>query len=260
MRINRPLPGAESLLKASKRIVHVVRLESIDSTDLLARRIIAEAADEDEILAATLIIAQSQRKGRGRRGHEWVSPSGGLYLDYLRSGFSEDQLKYFSLCGAVALCRVLEELGPVQPKIKWPNDILLEGGKLGGFLCYALRAAESYAAIGLGLNVGEAPDPGPEAKYPARALKEVLPDVEVDPGGLAIAFVEAFEAALEDLPSSRLAWASRLAHRPGEKMKVCLENGEEISGEFEGVDADGCLLVKNAEGLRKLSSGDIFPV
>lgn len=253
-------PEAERILRDSKHIVHAIILDSIESTDALARRIIAETADEDQPLPPTLILAKSQRKGRGRRGRSWVSPEGGLYLNYIRSGFFPEKLKYLSLGVAVALCRVLESLGPIHPRIKWPNDILLEGGKLAGFLCYVLRAEESYGSIGLGMNLRRAPELGPEAPYEAQALADMIPEAELDPQRLSIAFVEALESALKDLSSTHGAWCSRLLHRPGEKIRVSLESGEEFVGEYEGVDQDGCLLLRTGTGPRKLSSGEVFQV
>lgn len=251
-------PEAESILRDSSNIVHAIILDSIDSTDALARNIIAEAAREDQPLAPTLILAKSQRKGRGRRGHSWVSPEGGLYLNYIRSGFSPEELKYLSLGVAVALCRVLESLGPIHPRIKWPNDIFLEGAKLAGFLCYVLRAEESYGSIGLGMNLRRAPELGPEAPYEARALRAAIPEAKLDPQPLSIAFVEALESALKDLSLTHDAWRSRLLHRPGEKIRGFLENGEAFVGEYQGVDQDGCLLLQTETGLRKLSSGEVF--
>jgi len=253
------LPGSRNILRESEHLVHAVMLESIDSTDLLARRLIAEAATEDEALPATLILAGSQHRGRGRRGHEWISPTGGLYLNYLRSAFSETELKHLSLFAASALCSFLEALGTPRLTIKWPNDLLFEGGKLGGILCYVLRGEENYASIGLGLNLQTAPDPGKDALFPSRCLAQILPDLRLDPVSLALSFIDALESAIRNPASSRENWSSHLLHRRGDILKIGLEDGTEFEGEFEGVDGEGCLLLRVDGEHRKLSSAEILP-
>jgi len=253
------LPGSRNILQESEHLVHAVLLESIDSTDLLARRLISEAAAEDDALPATLILAGSQRLGRGRRGHEWMSPAGGLYLNYLRSGFSETELKHLSLLAASALCSFLEALGTPRLTIKWPNDLLFEGGKLGGLLCYVLRGEKNYASIGLGLNLQTAPDPGKAALFPSRCLTQILPDLRLDRVSLALSFINALESAIKNPAASRENWSSRLLHQRGDVLKIGLEDGTEFEGEFEGVDGEGCLLLRIDGEHRKFTSAEILP-
>jgi len=253
------LPESLEIRQCLDQPANVMILERIDSTDLLARSIIADASEDEVEIPPTLILAGAQNRGRGRLNRLWVSPVGGFYFNYLRSGFSPLQLRVFSICTAVALCRTMEELGVDDLRLKWPNDLILADGKLGGVLCYVLRSRYSYGSAGIGLNLGPPPEFEVTNAYPAASLASRIesgPDVIRD---LAVSFVQKFESALGDIPPSLDYWTSRLIHQPGERISVKLDSGEVLKAVFEGVGAEGQLVLQTEQGQRILSSAEIFP-
>lgn len=143
-------------------------------------------------------LAEYQSAGRGRRGRGWIAPFGsGLCLSYAWL-FREPpgELAALSLAAGVAALRALAACGVTGVRLKWPNDLLLDGGKLGGILCElrAEAAGPAYVVIGLGLNV----------RLPAEARARIA-DASAADGGLA-------PASLCDAgaPPSRNLLAARL--------------------------------------------------
>ena len=130
---------------------------------LFAYRIIGSTNSTAKMLAdsgaadGTLIVAEEQSGGRGRRDNAWYSPAGGgIWASLiLRPGMRRSQLGSLGLLAALSVCLALEEQGSFRPKIKWPNDIYLNGKKIAGILCEAgwLGGELKYVILGLGVNV-----------------------------------------------------------------------------------------------------------
>ena len=137
---------------ASRLLTSLVLLESVDSTNAEALRR-AEAGDSSGLVCS----AEQQTAGRGRRGRQWVSPfASNLYLSLLRK-FDQGAaaLEGLSLAVGVAVARALEAAGMPAVQLKWPNDILFDGAKLGGVLLEMIgdAAGPCKVVIGVGLNV-----------------------------------------------------------------------------------------------------------
>lgn len=142
----------------------------------------------------TAVLAAEQTAGRGRRGRPWVSPRGGLWLSVLCRPATDPAAEVLSLRVALVVARVVERHAPpVALELKWPNDLVLDGRKLGGILCEAHWQADSspWVAVGLGLNLHN-PIP-PELVDRAVALADYAP--EVTPELLAPDVVTAVAAA-----------------------------------------------------------------
>ena len=105
----------------------------------------------------TLVIAEMQEKGRGRKGRSWVSlPEGGIYLSLiLRPNLMPSQVVQIPLIAGVALTKAIRETVPLQPMIKWPNDIFIGKKKVGGILTEMSSEIDgvNYVVLGIGLNV-----------------------------------------------------------------------------------------------------------
>jgi BirA family biotin operon repressor/biotin-[acetyl-CoA-carboxylase] ligase len=156
----------------------VYYLEITASTNDLAKTLGAEGAPE-----GTLVVAEAQTAGRGRLGRNWLSPPGvGLYVSLLlRPPLPCRDLPPLTLTAAVAVVRALTRITGVTPGIKWPNDLLLSGKKIGGILTELKTDGDRpYVVVGLGLNVNTREFP-PElegrATSLARELKRPLPRV-----------------------------------------------------------------------------------
>ncbi len=114
-----------------------------------AARLVEEGVDE-----GTVVIAERQSAGRGRQGRSWVSQPGNLLLSVLFRP-TMAQLPFISIIGGVAAARAVRKTTGLDPRIKWPNDLMLNGRKAAGILAESAIVGESvcYAVLGIGLNV-----------------------------------------------------------------------------------------------------------
>lgn len=212
-------------------------------------------------------LAEFQARGRGRRGREWVSPFGaGLCLS-VSWRFSEapSQLSALSLAAGVAVRRALAQHGVADARLKWPNDILHAGRKLGGILCElrAEVAGPAYVVIGVGINVtlpervrrgieagGLQPMALADLGLAALPSRSALAASLI--GQLALVLVE-FEQAGFGPFLEEWRTADALAARP-----VRLQHGEQVvDGIARGIDQDGALLLEAGGRLERVVSGEV---
>lgn len=237
-----------------------VLLDRIDSTN-------AEALRRAPHLAAPVwILAREQLAGRGRRGRAWAGPPGNFSASLaLPDAGSPAQAARLSFVAALALHDVLARLvGPLaQVAIKWPNDVLLNGRKISGILLESSSngARPTRLAVGIGLNLAHAPpadrlEPG---AVPPIALREVLgeavtPEAFLD--HLAPAFAH-WQARLADegFAPVREAWLARAA-RLGQMITARMPYLTR-SGRFDGIDAEGALILMTDQGRETIPAADI---
>ncbi|MBD3263924.1 MAG: biotin--[acetyl-CoA-carboxylase] ligase, partial [Candidatus Omnitrophica bacterium] len=122
----------------------------VDSTNDMAFKLAQEGAPE-----VTAVYSDTQKKGRGRRGREWCSPPGGIYVSFVvRPARALQELKFLPVIVSYALIKVLRQNGIKDAYIKWPNDVMIENKKVAGVLVEArVSARVEFAVIGIGLNV-----------------------------------------------------------------------------------------------------------
>ena len=230
---------------------------SVDSTNNLAKELASAGAPE-----GTVLIADAQTGGRGRLGRSFQSPSGvGIYLSVILRPECPPQALMHLTCGAgVAMCRAVEQAAGFRPKIKWTNDLVFDGRKLGGILTELKvnsRGLAEYAVIGIGINcLQSAEDFPPELCGFAGSLAMFAPD-PIDRAKLAAEMV----ASLFDMsrtPRQLLMDRYRLdCMTIGTDVSV-LRGGEVRYGHAEGVDAEGALLVRFPDGrLEAVNSGEV---
>ncbi|HYJ53759.1 MAG TPA: biotin--[acetyl-CoA-carboxylase] ligase [Allosphingosinicella sp.] len=195
----------------------------------------------------TWLRAGRQTGGKGRQGREWRSPGGNLYASTLvRLLPGDPPAPTLALVAAVALQEVARRHAP-EVRIKWPNDLLVEGAKVAGIL---LERHGDAVVIGFGVNLATHPE---DLGRPATSLgTPVAPD----------AFLERLATALRDwltlwrkegFATVRAAWL-RAAHPAGTPL---VSNGAE--GVFEGLDESGALRLRLADGsIRLIHAGDVF--
>ena len=211
------------------------------------------------------ITAERQIRGRGRQGRVWVSEPGNLYASLLLidPAHDPDRLSTLPLAVACAVHGTLASLPGANRqdfKIKWPNDVLIEGKKISGILLEsaALDDGRLAVAIGIGINCNHHPEP---ALYHATDLAEL--GLDISPEALFQHLATTMAATLQawnhgkGFPLIRAEWL-RLAKGVGEKIIVNLSSGA-LEGTFDDIDATGRLVLRLQKGeTRLISAGDVF--
>lgn len=231
-----------------------------DSTNLRARQLAAEGAPE-----GTLVVAETQLQGRGRRGRGWHSPAGeGIYASLiLRPRIQPQEATQLVLLAAVAVAEALLASAELPFTIKWPNDILVGGKKIAGILLEMSLETErvDHVVIGLGLNVNP----------PAGGLPPELAGIATSLGaaaGRTFSRAELLRRCLEKLEGLydrflagerepiRRRW-HELAGIVGERVRIAGID-RIYAGRVVEIDADGFLILESAAGAReRILAGDL---
>ena len=255
------LPGTSAKDPAPHRFGKPLhRYASLESTNDKALDLLEEGAPE-----GTLVLADEQTRGRGRRDRLWHSPAGvSLYASLiLRPRLPATLLPLVSLTAAVGAARALEEWGGLRGvAIKWPNDLLLGEKKLGGILAEARGESGSAAiVVGVGLNVNLVDFPaGMEGEATSLRLASGRPWDREPLLGAILAFWEAeYDRLLAAGPAPLLeAMLQRSAHPRGSLVEIDLGGGEILNGTFAGYGGSGELLLQEAGGaVRPLHVGEV---
>ncbi|WP_170132214.1 biotin--[acetyl-CoA-carboxylase] ligase [Hoeflea marina] len=210
------------------------------------------------------ITADRQLGGRGRRGRQWISEPGNLYSSLLLVDPAPvAALASLPLAVAVAVHEAIRRSLPtdsVEPRLKWPNDVRVDGRKIAGILIESEQLANGRRAvvIGCGINVAHRPEAG---LYPATCLKEL--GARCSPQELfARLYVTMTEAlALWDrgrgIAAIRAGWLER-AEGVGSAITVRLPD-RDLHGLFDGIDAEGRLILLAPDGQKQcIAAGDVF--
>ncbi|ADO43362.1 biotin--[acetyl-CoA-carboxylase] ligase [Ketogulonicigenium vulgare] len=228
--------------------------DSIDSTMLEARRQLALG-----LTRPLWILAHDQTAGHGRRGRAWTHPAGNFAGTVVfRPGGTPHSAGLRSFLMSNALRTALSAfVDPARLGLKWPNDVLLDGGKIAGILLEssAQGAAVDWLAIGVGVNLAMAPDSDGAAFAPV-ALGAHPPHPEVFLTHLARAFA-AQEAifATDGFAPIRNEWLKHAVMR-GKTITARLPNVT-YEGRFDGIDDDGNLMLTCADGPRTIAAAEV---
>ncbi|RTL57034.1 MAG: biotin--[acetyl-CoA-carboxylase] ligase [Rhodocyclaceae bacterium] len=222
------------------------------NTQLLAR---AEAGAP----SGSVLVADRQSAGRGRRGRAWYGAPGDSLTFSLLWRFPENSPApaALSLAVGLGLARGLESMGVEGLGLKWPNDLLLRGRKLGGVLVELQAGQLRSAVIGVGLNLHLATDLPSEIKGLAAALDETPGECGREPVLAALLsglLTTLDEYAVVGFAGLRDAWLARHAYQ-GQMVRI--SGGMDMEGQCAGVDADGGLLLQTSQGVRAVVSGDV---
>jgi len=234
----------------------------VSSTNEQLRHFAKEGARE-----GTVLLAESQSEGRGRFGKRWFSPFGvNLYGSILfRPLITPKQAPVFSFIASLALADAIREMGP-QPAIKWPNDILIERKKVAGVLVDLATSGEllDYVVLGVGVNLNvekkQLVDALGEAGQAATSLREVM-GVEIDRNAFTASFLNFLDEWFQVYRGHGESFVIRawqdLDILTGRRVEVKAEHSA-IEGRVVGVDAEGCLLLRDPMGRRhQIVGGEI---
>ena len=212
-------------------------LESVDSTN--------RQALEARLARWDAVVAREQTAGRGRRGQGWESPPGGLYISVVMENIS-----LLPLRAGLAARDALQPFCPKRIGLKWPNDLLCAGGKLGGVLC---EAEDDFAVVGIGVNLQG--NPPLEGTTTLEAVGGRLPPA-VDWQAQLCPLVEAVIENLRQivkLPCPEFL-ALYCVHDRLLGQDVSWEGG---CGTALAVGEDGALEVRTAAGTERLYAGEV---
>jgi BirA family transcriptional regulator, biotin operon repressor / biotin---[acetyl-CoA-carboxylase] ligase len=228
----------------------LVALASVGSTNDEAARLADAGAPE-----GTVVWSREQTGGRGRRGRHWASPVDNLYSStILRPDCAAPRAAELGFVAALAVADIVP--ADRQVRLKWPNDVLVDGGKIAGILLESAvgRAGQvDHVVAGIGLNVGFAPQL-PEMRYPGAALGgSVEAALEELTAALAARLAQWRRAGFETVRAAWLAQAGPI----GAEVDVRLGD-ELVRGRFAGLDRQGALLLDTAAGPRKIVSGELL--
>ncbi|MGA0613754.1 biotin--[acetyl-CoA-carboxylase] ligase [Paracoccus sp. KR1-242] len=238
-----------------------VILARTDSTNAEAMR------QAPSLTGPTWIMTHEQVAGRGRRGRGWVMPAGNFAGTLvLRPKGDPEAVAQLSFVAALALYDALSDAcGPAaRLAIKWPNDVLLNGGKIAGILLESLGSGRSIQAVAVGIGVNLAAAPTTSAVEPG-AVRPVSVREETGFTVAAEDFLDllapAFARWLAQFETYgfapiRNAWLARAA-RLGETI-IARTGQNETRGVFDGIDETGALVLTTPSGRRVLPAADVF--
>jgi len=238
----------------------LVRLDTVDSTNSEARR----RADMGEP-GPLWVWSARQSKGRGRAGREWTSQVGNLFASLLiRLNCPLQTASELALVAGIITYETVAKLiayeGRAELLLKWPNDVLLAEEKVAGMLLENVGTPNDQGCVvvvGTGINLAHHPENLPQ------------PAISLDAYGLSVSPGDALEVLAATtkewlqrwgegatFPTIRRAWLDR-AGPLGRPLLVRL-NGTELEGTYAGLDPEGALRLKTAEGEHRITAGDVF--
>lgn len=210
----------------------------------------------------TVIVAYRQIKGRGRRGRTWEDLPGNLYMTYITyldcPLLRALQLSFVTCVAVGEYLRAQMPPGPVLT-YKWPNDVLLNGRKVGGLLLESFPVPEKKETaylLSCGLNLVTQPQ---EVRYPTTSLQNE---------NIYLSLEETLHGITASLSSYITLWKEQgfspiydlwMKYAAGVDQKISFDlQGILQTGIFKGIDREGALLLRTSEGLKKFSAGDVL--
>ncbi|MBY0277585.1 biotin--[acetyl-CoA-carboxylase] ligase [Candidatus Binatia bacterium] len=236
----------------------IVHRTTIDSTNRLA----AEQARGGAV-EGTIVVAEQQTAGRGRLGRTWVSPASvNLYMSVvLRPRIPPLEVPRLTLVAGLAVAEAIRDSGTFQPRIKWPNDVLLDGRKVAGILTELEAEADRvrFVIVGIGVNLNATrTDFPPDLKTKATSLL-LAGGAPVDRAAFTGRLLTRLDAAYAAFLSGGFA---ALRHRYEELhglvgLAVTIDGTPPLAGTVRGVDDGGALLVESGGALQRVVSGEV---
>ncbi|MFQ5970341.1 MAG: biotin--[acetyl-CoA-carboxylase] ligase [Nitrososphaerales archaeon] len=237
----------------------------LDSTQDIAIKLAEAGAQE-----GTVVIAEKQKKGRGRVGRKWIAPEGGIWLStILRPKIPTAESTILPLAAALAVCNAIKSECKLDAKLKWPNDVIIGGRKVSGILAEMSCEADTvnYVVIGIGVNANvdvkkiESTIKDTEGYYGITSLRSKS-GKKIDRIKLVRKILVELEEIYLDLEEERSdmiiqAWKDN-SETLGTNVTVSL-NEMCFEGKAIDIDYDGALLVKLPNGsIKRIVAGDVF--
>ncbi len=210
----------------------------------------------DELKAPCIVTAEAQTKGRGRRGHSWISESGNLFMSMAFKAEVQDLSRLVIISGIAVLQTVKCFCPGADVKLKWPNDVLVGGAKISGILFE--RGPADFWIMGVGINIVSYPNLGASA-YATAGLNAL--GANTDRIVVLKKLIANWNALLyiyrqEGFAKLKQMWLNN-AYNLNKPIVIKQENNDK-SGIFAGIDNNGCLLLNNGHKTEVIIAGDMF--
>ncbi|HUQ63960.1 MAG TPA: biotin--[acetyl-CoA-carboxylase] ligase [Acidimicrobiales bacterium] len=249
----------DSAAKRASQFVDIRWFDEVDSTNLRLVELTRVGADD---ACDTVIVADHQTRGRGRRGRTWESPPGAsLLVSVVLRAPAPDLAQLTTVCAALGAADACKEVVGVRPSLKWPNDLMVDGNKVAGILAEAVTP--QLVVVGLGLNVDWGDEPMPEG---ATSLARLAgPDEDASPARAALlaSYLHHLETRSRALGVAEgrhhlLDDYRQACSTLGRAVTVDLGGGERLVGTATGITHWGSLVVTTADGAQELAAGDVL--
>lgn len=242
-----------------RRTAPIYIFDELDSTITQGQRMILEGVENGAV-----IIADRQTSGAGRMGRSFLSPSGvGIYLSYLLApNCGGEALSLLTSCAGLAVCGAIAACTGLAPTIKWPNDVILDDRKVCGILTRLVSDGEDgsigWAIIGIGINVAQ--DSFPE-ELADKAISVRMAGGEVLRAQLTAELIYRLDEIFsgtgwQNSDPAILDRLRSLSCTLGRRVVVSSPLGQQ-EGEAVDIAPDGSLLVRFADGVRPVNSGEV---
>lgn len=247
-----------SLSSRLHRIESVAWIPTVLSTNEIGRRVAIECIDNEIPFPSALIVAGEQLGGRGRGDRRWFSPAGGgIYVTLLHTR-ELSELALLPLEISLIVADFLTEVYGLEPRVKWPNDLLADGRKIGGIRIDARNQGDNaFLSIGIGINVQRL---GSDAPPNATSITDAGHQEGLDTDTAIEAFAEFLDDRLNDPPSPEEIlerWTALSIHQTGDPIEV-LAGDRLVRGRWDGIDSYGrAILIRDGETVT-ISAGDLI--
>ncbi|MBN1833979.1 MAG: biotin--[acetyl-CoA-carboxylase] ligase [Deltaproteobacteria bacterium] len=239
----------------------IIFYSELSSTQDTAKELARKGAKE-----GTVVIAENQTQGKGRKGREWSSASGqGIQISViLRPRLRPSQSIQIPLVAGVAMAQAIIEVTPLKPRIKWPNDLMIGGKKVGGILTEMNAEIDriDYVVLGVGLNVNT-----PQSLFP-KEIRRIATSLAEELGGpvsrvrLVQSFLTEFEGLYEEFTTSGFQTIRERWKAMSDTIGAWVELSDMGEGKMKGrvldMDMEGALLLeKEDQSIERILAGDI---
>jgi BirA family biotin operon repressor/biotin-[acetyl-CoA-carboxylase] ligase len=245
-------------INANRQGIIIVE-RSLSSTNLYAENLIKNGAE-----SGTVVIADSQKDGAGRRGRHFFSPPGvGIYMSYIiLVPKGAQHIELLTSAAGLAVSNAIDEIAGIRTKIKWPNDIMHNEKKLCGILTKltadTLHNIITHAIIGIGINVNQADGDFPDELKDTASSLRIASGRECDRAALSAKVITELDNILRNIKSKQLI--KELCEKSctiGREVELTTQ-GKSIRGFALGIDSKGGLIVSSAEKKLVVTAGEVI--
>ncbi len=234
----------------------VFYFKSISSTNIYAKQIAEKGIKE-----GVVVIADIQTHGRGRKNRAWLSPFGGLWFSViLRPKILPERGMLVTMVASIAIVQAIKEITGLNPVIKWPNDILINGKKICGILTEMdfKKNIINYAIVGIGINVNNEIND---------EIKEIASSISIENGSVIsrtkfLKYILKYfdknykKLIINDFKTIKKLWSS-YAKIIGKAVEI-KDNGNTLSGIISDIDENGYLILINKDNIHRIFTGEII--